>query len=222
MGMNCASFEEIVHSLVRYELLDLDLREQAMLHADACAACGARLATAQALADATEFARASLYAEQAPQRVSDEMMAEYRRAHDQRRVGMHVARWALAAAAVVALSFGGWFAFDHMRTNDREEGPQPERVSKAPVEASSGNGAASTTQAAAVTPDSNLLADFEPVPFAGDFDPSDPAMIVHVQLTRAALGKLGYDVEKGKGKEVIEADVLVGVDGWPRAVRVSQ
>ena len=223
MGMNCASFEEIVHSLVRYELLDLDLREQAMLHADACAACGARLATAQALADATEFARASLYAEQAPQRVSDEMMAEYRRAHDPRRVGMHVARWALAAAAVVALSFGGWFAVERLRTNDRVEAPQTARVSKAPVEASAGNGAASTPLvAAAAMPDSNLLADFEPVPFAGDFDPSDPAMIVHVQLTRAALGKLGYEVEKGKGKEVVEADVLVGVDGWPRAVRVSQ
>lgn len=222
MSMNCASFEEIVHSLVRYELLDLDLREQAMLHADACAACGARLATAQALADATEFARASLYAEQAPQRVPVAVMAEYRRAHDPRRVGLHVARWALAAAAIVALSFGGWFAFEHLRTNDRMEGPQPARVSKTPVEASTGNGIASAPTAAAAIPDSSLLADFEPVPFAGDFDPSDPAMIVHVQLTRAALGKLGYEVEKGKGKEVVEADVLVGVDGWPRAVRVSQ
>ena len=222
MSMNCALFEEIVHSLVRYELLDLDLREQAMLHADACAACGARLSTAQALADATEFARASLYAEQAPQRVSAAVMAEFRRAHDPRRVGMHVARWALAAAAVVALSFGGWFAFEHLRNSDREEGPQPARVSKVPVEASTGSGAASTAQVAVAMPDSSLLADFEPVPFAGDFDPSDPAMIVHVQLTRAALGKLGYEVEKGKGKEVVEADVLVGVDGWPRAVRVSQ
>jgi hypothetical protein len=222
MAMNCVSFAELVHSLVRYELLDLDLREQAMLHADGCAECAARLATAQALADATEFARASLYAEQAPQRVSAALMAEYRRAHEPRRVGMHAARWALAAAAVVALSFGGWFAFEHLRTNDRVEEPQPARASSVTVQANAESGNANATQQAAASPDSSLLADFEPVPFAGDFDPNDPSMIVHVQLTRAALGKLGYEVEKGKGKEVVEADVLVGVDGWPRAVRVSQ
>jgi len=220
--MNCISFEELVHSLVRYELLDLDLREQAMLHADACPACAASLTAAQALADATEFARASLYAEQAPQRVSAVVMAEYRRAHEPRRLGMHAARWALAAAAVLALAFGGWFALEHLRTSNRVEGPQPARLSNVPVQANAASGNAAATQAAAASPDSNLLADFQPVPFADDFDPNDPAMIVHVQLTRAALGKLGYEVEKGKGKELVEADVLVGVDGWPRAVRVSQ
>jgi len=220
--MNCVSFEELVHSLVRYELLDLDLREEAMLHAEACPACAVQLATAQALADATEFARASLYAEQAPLRVAAAVMAEYRRAHEPRRMAMHVARWALAAAAVVALSFGGWFAFERLRTSDRAEGPQPARASNVTVEANAASGSAGATQPPSASPDSSLLADFEPVPFAGDFDPNDPAMIVHVQLTRAALGKLGYEVEKGKGKEVVEADVLVGVDGWPRAVRISQ
>jgi len=218
--MNCASFEEIVHSLVRYELLDLDVREQSLTHAESCAACGSRLASAQALADATEFARASLYAEQAPVRTSAAILAEFQRAHAPKHFGLHVARWALAMAATLALAYGAWFGYEHFRAGDRVQNPGPSQVSTAPVEANLGSAAAPA--AAAESPDSNLLADFQPVPFAGDFDPSDPAMIVHVQLTRAALGKLGYEVEKGKGKELVEADVLVGVDGWPRAVRVSQ
>ncbi len=70
--------------------------------------------------------------------------------------------------------------------------------------------------------DSDQLANFVPVPFADEATMDDPGVIVRVQLTRAALGKLGYQVEQGKGKELVQADVLVGEDGWPRAVRLEQ
>ena len=221
--MNCAEFNELVHSLVRYELLDIDLRERTLLHADACASCAARLGNAQALADATEFAGTAVCTDKAPIRVAAAVFGEYRRIHQPRHLGARVARWTLAAAATVALAFGGWFGYSRWQSNARVSSPAPSRVNANPVEANSGSATAPATQeASANTADSNLLADFEPVPFGGDFDSGDPAMIVHVQLTRAALGKLGYQVEKGKGKELLNADVLVGVDGWPRAVRVIQ
>lgn len=226
--MNCAEFNELVHSLVHYELLDIDARERALLHADSCASCAARLANAQALADATEFAGTAVCTEKAPIRVAAAVFGEYRRIHKPRHIGAQVAKWALAAAATFALAFGGWFGYTHWQSNDRVNSPAPARVNRNPVEANNSaarNPATQTANATAVaanSADSNLLADFEPVPFAGDFDSGDPAMIVHVQLTRAALGKLGYQVEKGKGKELVNADVLVGVDGWPRAVRVVQ
>lgn len=218
--MNCAEFESLVHGLVRYELLDIDLRERASLHAEDCAACSARLLAAQSLADATEFAGTAVCTDKAPIRVAAAVFGEYRRIHQPRDLGARVARWALAAAATVALAFGGWFGYSRWQSNTRVSSTAPSRINTNPAEANAG--APATQEASANTADSNLLADFEPVPFAGDFDSSDPAMIVHVQLTRAALGKLGYDVEKGKGKELVNADVLVGVDGWPRAVRVIQ
>ncbi|HET9402207.1 MAG TPA: hypothetical protein VFO34_14780 [Candidatus Acidoferrales bacterium] len=221
--MNCAEFNELVHSLVRYELLDIDLRERALLHADSCASCAARLGNAQALADATEFAGTAVCTEKAPVRVAAAVFGEYRRIHRPRHVGTQVAKWALAAAATFALAFGGWFGYSRWQSNDRVASPAPARVNRNPVEANNSSTANPAAQDAnATSADSNLLADFEPVPFADDFDSGDPAMIVHVQLTRAALGKLGYQVEKGKGKELVNADVLVGVDGWPRAVRVVQ
>lgn len=218
--MNCAEFNELVHSLVRYELLDIDLRERALLHADACASCAARLGNAQVLADATEFAGTAVCTDKAPIRVAAAVFGEYRRIHQPRHLGARVARWALAAAATVALAFGGWFGYTRWQSNDRVSSPA--RVNRNPVEANNSTANPAAQDANATSADSNLLADFEPVPFAGDFDSGDPAMIVHVQLTRAALGKLGYQVEKGKGKELLNADVLVGVDGWPRAVRVIQ
>lgn len=227
--MNCAEFESIVHSLVHYELLDIEARERALLHADSCVACAALLGSAQALADATEFAGRAVCTEKAPLRVAAAVFGEYRRLHKPRHIGAQVAKWTLAAAASLALAFGGWFAYSRWQSNGRVAAPEPARASSKPVEAANSTAtnpapqnSNATAVAAANSADPNLFADFEPVPFGGDYDSSDPAMIVHVQLTRAALGKLGYQVEKGKGKELVNADVLVGVDGWPRAVRVIQ
>ncbi len=67
------------------------------------------------------------------------------------------------------------------------------------------------------------LANFVPVPGADNtLDSDDPGMVVHVALTRASLGELGYPVDKAHATEIVQADVLVGEDGWPRAVRLLQ
>ena len=69
----------------------------------------------------------------------------------------------------------------------------------------------------------NLAADkFVPLPFAEKIGPEDLGMVVRVQLTRASLAELGYPVTDTPDDDLISADVLVGEDGWPRAVRVVQ
>jgi hypothetical protein len=64
--------------------------------------------------------------------------------------------------------------------------------------------------------------DFVPVTFAEGISPEDPGMIVRVQLTRASLAELGYPLADAPDEDLIPADVLVGEDGWPRAVRLVQ
>jgi hypothetical protein len=64
--------------------------------------------------------------------------------------------------------------------------------------------------------------DFVPLPFADEIGPEDLGMVVRVQLTRASLTELGYPVTDTPDDDLISADVLVGEDGWPRAVRVVQ
>jgi len=60
--------------------------------------------------------------------------------------------------------------------------------------------------------------------FADAIGPQDLGMIVRVQLTRASLTELGYPVADSLNtdEDLISAEVLVGEDGWPRAVKVIQ
>jgi hypothetical protein len=41
-------------------------------------------------------------------------------------------------------------------------------------------------------------------------------------MTRSALGSLGYPVDEVHAADVVQADLLVGEDGLPRAVRLVQ
>jgi hypothetical protein len=66
------------------------------------------------------------------------------------------------------------------------------------------------------------VADFVPVPFTDTMGPEDPGMVVRVQLTRSSLADLGYPVAEMPDDDFIRADVLVGVDGWPRGVKLAQ
>ncbi len=108
-----------------------------------------------------------------------------------------------------------------IRSRIAREARRPRRILLRPS-ILSGNGVALPEAKNDSANDADQLANFVPVPFADEATADDPGVIVRVQLTRAALGKLGYQVEQGKGKELVQADVLVGEDGWPRAVRLEQ
>jgi hypothetical protein len=60
------------------------------------------------------------------------------------------------------------------------------------------------------------------LPFAGGIEPEDAGMVVRVQLTPASLAELGYPMAEASDEDLVRADVLVGEDGWPRAVRLVQ
>ena len=80
-----------------------------------------------------------------------------------------------------------------------------------------------TAPARAVTAQSSetvLASDFVPVPYSGGFAPGDSAVIVRVQVPRTALAELGYPVDETQGSGMVQADLLVGEDGWPHAVRI--
>ena len=72
------------------------------------------------------------------------------------------------------------------------------------------------------TSEAFVASDFVPVPFTAGIVPGDPGMVVRVQLSRASLTELGYPIAETPGEDLILADVLVGEDGWPRAVKLVQ
>ena len=224
--MTCAEFDTIVHDVARPDALDKPSAVIAKFHAQTCERCAARLAQAQVLVSALEAVAqnsADLGASARLEPVLVSAFREHRRSlerkqHRQRRTRLRWLEWsALAAAAAVLLAIGAW-NFSRPRVNGTKTNAS---VVTTPAN-SNANGAAQ--QAApvetAIAEDSN--SDFVPVPYGESLSADDPGLVVRVSLTRSALGSLGYPVDEVHAGDVVQADLLVGEDGLPRAVRLVQ
>lgn len=64
-------------------------------------------------------------------------------------------------------------------------------------------------------------AGFIAVPFIPPLAPGELVHMVHTQLEPAALARMGVNVDPTLSAD-LPADVLVGADGFPRAVRISE
>jgi len=228
--MMCREFDEIVHGLVRLELLDVGLREEALEHAALCDGCKERMAEARLLAEATELAASGNKELRASPRVETALLTAFR-SRRRRQAWWRGLEWATATAAAVALT--ALFLVTPYRLKapvapspGRGVSSQPRRPVDASQPALSAPGDESTSTEADVMSVSAGGAyeagDFVVLPLAGGIEPEDAGMIVRVQLTRASLAELGYPATEISDEELVRADVLVGEDGWPRAVRLVQ
>jgi len=226
--MKCREFEEIVQPLVRLELLDVNLRETALEHAWSCPCCAARMAELQAIFDASEALAASVQGEGAPERVEVALLAAFRQERQRRTVWRQTWEWAGLTVAAAGLVVAAWVSYGRWRA-EISPASNPEVAFNASGTASGDTRTALAPDSPSATPsadaanhEADALADFVPVPYGESMEPGDAGMVVRVELTRAALGLLGYPVDQAKATQVVQADVLVGEDGWPRAVRVLQ
>jgi hypothetical protein len=233
--MTCREFDEIVHGYVRMELLDVRLREAALEHTAVCSLCANRMAEAIALAEATEAGSRRVQHQQTPPRVEAALLVEFR-SHRRRASWRRTIEWSSVGAAAAVLLIVLW------TVGFRPKGPsQPSPAkdvsshSNAPLDAKGsasspldvGVQAAEEKVAGAPAGDATAgiayaASDFVPVPFTGAIASDDPGMVVRVQLTRASLAQLGYPVAAAPDDDLIQADVLVGEDGWPRGVKLVQ
>ncbi|HSZ18867.1 MAG TPA: hypothetical protein VK770_03690 [Candidatus Acidoferrum sp.] len=228
--MTCREFDEIVHGFVRMELLDVNVREAALEHAAHCELCSERMADAAALAEASELMGRSARGEQTPAHVEALLLAAFG-SHHRRASWRRTLEWASVGAAAAVLIIFLWTGTGGSRGQSRTS---PRKVvsseSKQPVEAKVAASPAlveSIQDAEVEIPDTStseafVASDFVPVPFTAGIGPDDPGMVVRVQLTRASLTELGYPIAESPDEDLILADVLVGEDGWPRAVKLVQ
>ena len=62
---------------------------------------------------------------------------------------------------------------------------------------------------------------FVPVPYAAPLAPGEFVEVVQRELTPAALARMGFVIQSSYNSDVT-ADLMVGQDGLPRAVRVPE
>ena len=63
---------------------------------------------------------------------------------------------------------------------------------------------------------------FMPIGFAGPINPQDGGELVRVELSRSAMLSLGLPVNMDRFGQSVKADVLLGPDGFARAIRFVQ
>ena len=230
--MTCREFDEVVHAFVRMELLDVNLREAALDHAARCGNCADRMTEAAILAEASETSSGSLRELQTPPRVEAALLAAFRNHHRRaawRRTFEWTAVGAVAAMAIVFLwtvagpSRGQSSPLPRKDVSSQSVGPLDARLPTS-SEAAEITPVAETEEVSAATGETLATENFVALPYTEQIGPEDLGIVVHVQLTRASLAELGYPVTEAPDpdEELISADVLVGEDGWPRAVRLVQ
>jgi len=243
--MNCSQFEEILHDLDRPGSDCLNVRGAAFAHAESCERCAQLLTHSEALDFALRTLAQRNGHKQAPARIEELLLNEFRRrnAPRPRRIGTwQIAALATAAALLLALGV----AFQRRPTEKPEASPadihrteqtpnsRAEVVERRAPQAGNidrtGNVAPSRAPAAHEqqvgnnqAPESESATPFVALPYADDVMVGEGVTIVRVTLSGPALASLGLPVTDIGASGRIPADIVVSEDGTPQAIRlVSQ
>ena len=167
-------------------------------HMRECSRCRERWEDEQRLSSQFHAIRHAAAACQPSNTGRDQLMLEFERAH---HGGLQLwMRWALNAAAVALVVIA--LVHDWRVRHPGGHAGQEARVQPEPV---SGNAAEDSG--------------FVDVPYALPLVPGEFVSVIRTELAPAALARMGVDVDPVDGAEV-PAELLLGEDGSPRAVRL--
>jgi hypothetical protein len=172
-------------------------------HLRECPACAARWASERNLEAHLEAVKEAAAARQPADAQRERIMRQFARMH--RRTVHPLVRWALAAAAALVLATGVWSVW---------RGVAPP-VSH-PGQSAPGTG---TWADAAEAEEPDAGEGFVAVPYAPPLAPGEFVRVVHAELDVVELARMGVLVDDFD-TAVVPADMVVGEDGFPRAVRV--
>lgn len=181
-------------------------------HLAECPACTAQVARFGSLAGAMRVMAANSRGIGAPARVEARLLAAFR-SHNglsavrERPVWSGVASWAAPAAAMIAMA---------VLLVSGHEPQAPRRHAQNVMELA-------VLQDAAVLDENTLLEDrtagFIPLPNAPTLVANEEVNLVRVEVPRSAMMAVGLTVSEERALERVQADVMLGTDGLPRAVR---
>jgi hypothetical protein len=226
--MDCAQFEEIVHDLDRRGTQGMALREIALVHAESCSGCAKLMTQTESLDFALQSLASRELGAQAPLRVEAALLEVFRRGKlraDRRRTQWRLAALAAAATMLVALGLS-------LRQRPAPNpNPTPAMNAEAGVQSLRADVAmpqvapqARERKSEATETDlAEYATAYVSLPYASDPDTLEGGAVVRVVLSRPALASLGLPVTDVGSPDQIPADIVLGEDGVPQAIRlVSQ
>ena len=171
-------------------------------HIAVCAQCRERWDMEQTLTESLSNIRGAFAAERAPMEVRESILREFSRRHRAKPSPSPVWKWALIAAMLVV----GIFTAEMWRNRSQFAKP-----------ADTPSVLASDIELLGLQDESGFVA----IPYAPPLAPGEFVRVVRTELQPVALARMGIDVGDLSGDE-ITAELVVGQDDMPRAVRVPE
>jgi hypothetical protein len=133
-------------------------------------------------------------------------------------------RWGAAAAACVVLAAGtvGWLALRATSPRVEVREPAPPPITKAAKSVLPVPAAVPAKPARRPRPAARVIrpAGFVALPGTAGLPEFESGTILRLKLSLASLPSYGVDITRAGSDRPVEADVLVGQDGQPRAIRL--
>lgn len=247
--MNCQDFEQFVVALVEDDVGSSKNKLAVLTHASACEACGARLAAERVLSRSLSALAESTVTEQTPTRVKQSLRAafEARQANAATpnvipmpvRQPMTRRPWVwMAAAAAIALAVLIWrpqssnqkdvFAGASPTPTVRPVNPAPKtsepQMDAAPKPANREHAVkpkrSPRSQSQQTAQENQLAANYIPLSYANASATPEESLVVRVEVPRTTLIAMGLPLNAERGNEMVKADLRVGLDGVPLAIRL--
>jgi predicted anti-sigma-YlaC factor YlaD len=191
-------FDRDIVRLARGETLPPGTAGQVEAHLDGCARCAAWFARQRELSDALRGLARDVAFEVPPEALRGRVLAAFAAAYPSAtKPRSYPLAWLAAAAALVVMTAAGiWVSLEYQRTRS------------------------TATETVVSAEPARTLDGFVTLPVAVGLPRLESGYIVRVELPVAALPALGVDVLPASTRNAVQADVLVGQDGQPRAIRL--
>lgn len=192
--MNCSIFEDSIVDIAREVPLPLATEAVLRSHLQICEPCRARLQRERELTRWFQAIAREGANQNPPTEMERRLLDAFASVRQQPRRSTMSRTWLAAAAAVLIVSAGGVWATATLTRTGRP-GADDVRAAR------------------------EFLDGFVFLPVAAGLPPLESGVIVRVEVPVSALPKYGVEVIADTSKTGIQADLLVGQDGQPRAIR---
>jgi hypothetical protein len=208
--MTCESFESCVVDLARGDELGAGARDQALVHAEGCLRCAARLEDERTVTGALRAFGARTASAEAPPWIESALLRTMRDAETAEAGSRGATKQSRAVELLLLAAAAAFLAAIVVVPPrfDRFSGAAHPVAGAGSPAAALGTGAAGeSTEFVALTYGGEELGDLESL------------QVVSVELPRTALAALGVPEGDVGQRESVRADVIVGYDGVARAIR---
>ena len=248
--MNCEALAEIILDMARGAAVPEEARVGVRRHMDTCSACAAEYARQRDLTTGLQALAAEAQEWKAPAAMEQQLLAAFAAQHGQELAVAASApakrwRYALATAAILALAVWGIReAVKPEAESPRISGlpgeastpvaaertavatPAPATPQTATARMATARTAnprptfAKATVGRPASPRTATPVEFVRIPSAIGLPELESGTVLRMELPLTALPEYGLDIAPDAVRTSVEADILVGQDGQPRAIRL--